>query len=58
VMLFSAELRKLVLAGSSIDDLRAQAFRDGMKPLRASGAHKIAMGTTTLEEVERVAPPM
>lgn len=58
VMLFSAELRKLVLAGSSIDDLRAQAFRDGMKPLRASGAHKIAMGITTLEEVERVAPPM
>ncbi|MGL5001788.1 MAG: GspE/PulE family protein [Casimicrobium sp.] len=58
VMLFTPELRKLVVSGASIDDLRAQAFRDGMKPLRASGAHKIALGLTTLEEVERVAPPM
>ncbi len=57
VMVFTPELRKLVLAGASIDDLKAQAFRDGMKPLRASGAHKIAIGLTTLEEVERVAPP-
>jgi general secretion pathway protein E len=58
VMLFTPEFRKLVLAGASIDDLRAQAFRDGMKPLRASGAHKIALGLTTVEEVERVAPPV
>jgi type II secretory ATPase GspE/PulE/Tfp pilus assembly ATPase PilB-like protein len=29
-----------------------------MKPLRASGAHKIATGLTTIEEVERVAPPV
>ncbi len=58
VMLFTPELRKLVVAGASIDDLRAQAFRDGMKPLRASGANKIALGLTTVEEVERVAPPM
>ena len=57
VMVFTPEFRKLVLAGASIDDLKAQAFRDGMKPLRASGAHKIAIGLTTLEEVERVAPP-
>jgi general secretion pathway protein E len=57
VMVFTPELRKLVLAGAGIDDLKAQAFRDGMKPLRASGAHKIAIGLTTLEEVERVAPP-
>lgn len=58
VMLFTPEFRKLVLAGAGIDELRAQAFRDGMKPLRASGAHKIALGLTTLEEVERVAPPV
>ncbi len=58
VMLFTPELRKTIAGNASIDDLRAQAFRDGMKPLRASGAHKIALGITTLEEVERVAPPM
>jgi len=58
VMLMSAELRKLVASGAGIDELREQAFRDGMKPLRASGAHKIATGLTTVEEVERVAPPV
>jgi general secretion pathway protein E len=58
VMLFTPEFRKLVVAGAGIDELRAQAFRDGMKPLRASGAHKIALGLTTIEEVERVAPPI
>ncbi len=57
VMVMSAELRKLVAHGASIDELREQAFRDGMKPLRASGAHKIALGLTTKDEVERVAPP-
>jgi general secretion pathway protein E len=58
VMLFTPEFRKLVVGGADIDELRAQAFRDGMKPLRASGAHKIALGLTTVEEVERVAPPV
>ncbi len=58
VMLFTPELRKFINAGVGIDELRAQAFRDGMKPLRASGAHKIALGLTTIEEVERVAPPI
>jgi general secretion pathway protein E len=52
------ELRKLVGAGAGLDEMREQAFRDGMKPLRASGAHKIATGLTTIEEVERVAPPV
>jgi general secretion pathway protein E len=58
VMLFTPEFRKLVVSGADIDALRAQAFRDGMKPLRASGAHKIALGLTTVDEVERVAPPI
>ena len=58
VMTMTPELRRLVLAGAGMDELREQAFRDGMKPLRASGAHKIAIGLTTVEEVERVAPPV
>ncbi len=58
VMTMTPELRKLVVAGAGMDELREQAFRDGMKPLRASGAHKIATGLTTVEEVERVAPPV
>ncbi|MBL8309483.1 MAG: type II/IV secretion system protein [Burkholderiales bacterium] len=58
VMLMTPELRKLISSGADIDALREQAFRDGMKPLRASGAHKIASGLTTADEVERVAPPV
>ena len=58
VMQMTPELRKMVGAGAGLDEMREQAFRDGMKPLRASGAHKIATGLTTVEEVERVAPPV
>jgi len=58
VMQMTPELRKMVGAGAGLDEMREQAFRDGMKPLRASGAHKIATGLTTIEEVERVAPPL
>jgi general secretion pathway protein E len=49
-------MRKLVTA--EIDDvrLREQAYKDGMKPLRVSGAMKIAGGLTTAEEVIKVAP--
>ena len=58
VMQMTPELRKMVGVGAGLDEMREQAFRDGMKPLRASGAHKIATGLTTVEEVERVAPPV
>jgi general secretion pathway protein E len=34
--------------------LRAQAVKDGMKPLRIAGAYKILDGTTTAEEVLKV----
>jgi general secretion pathway protein E len=36
--------------------LRRRALRDGMQPLRRAGAIKVALGTTTVEEVLRVAP--
>ena len=36
--------------------LREQAFRDGMRPLRVSGAMKVAAGLTTPDEVIKVAP--
>ncbi|MCS6996453.1 MAG: GspE/PulE family protein [Casimicrobiaceae bacterium] len=56
-MLMTAELKKRVLAGAELDAIREQAYREGMKPLRVSGAQKIAQGLTSLEEVEAVAPP-
>ena len=38
-------------------ELRQQAMREGMRTLRLSGAQKVALGVTTIEEVLRVAPP-
>jgi general secretion pathway protein E len=57
ILLMSPELRKLVTPTTDIAPLREVAYKEGMKPLRISGALKIANGITTLEEVLKVAPP-
>jgi general secretion pathway protein E len=36
--------------------VRRQAFKEGMRSLRLSGAQKVAAGLTTIEEVLRVTP--
>ncbi|MDR2241055.1 MAG: GspE/PulE family protein [Zoogloeaceae bacterium] len=58
IMLMSPELRKLVIPNTELARVREQAYRDGMKPLRISGAMKVAAGLTTLGEILRVAPPV
>ena len=57
IMLNSAEVRRLIRPGVEIAKVREQAAREGMRPLRISGAMKVAQGLTTLEEVVKVAPP-
>ncbi len=57
IMLNSPELRKLVYSEADIALIREQGWREGMHPLRLSGAQKIAAGLTSLEEVIKVAPP-
>ncbi|MCG6937082.1 MAG: GspE/PulE family protein [Gammaproteobacteria bacterium] len=54
---FSPETRQLVTADCDIHTLRRHAIKDGLQPLRLSGANKVAKGETTVEEVLRVAPP-
>ena len=56
-MVMTPELRKAVTAETDLDALRDRAFREGLKPLRISGAMKIASGITTIDEVMTVAPP-
>jgi general secretion pathway protein E len=56
IMLMTAPMRQLVHAEAEDAKLREQAFKDGMKPLRVSGAMKVAAGLTTTEEVLKVAP--
>ena len=57
VLLFSAEMKALLSGGADLARLREAGFKEGMKPLRISGAAKVAAGLTTLEEVFKVAPP-
>lgn len=57
MMTFDLNIRRLINAQASADELRTQAIKNGMKPLRLRGAQKVAEGITTVEEVLRVAPP-
>jgi general secretion pathway protein E len=56
IMTMSPGIRKLVHDEAEESALREQAYKDGMKPLRVSGALKIAQGLTTAEEVLKVVP--
>ena len=56
IMPLSNELKKLVAADANLDVLKQQAYREGVQPLRLSGAKRISEGVTTLEEVMRVVP--
>ncbi len=51
VMSLTPELRRLILRGGSVEELRDQAVRDGMLTLRMDGIKKVERGVTTLEEV-------
>ncbi|WP_445116160.1 GspE/PulE family protein [Acinetobacter sp. WZC-1] len=55
-MPISLEAKQKISAHATLDDLRAQAKKEGVEPLRIVGARKITEGVTTLEEVLRVVP--
>ena len=57
VLLLSSEVKRHITAQTDVSKMREQAYKEGMKPLRISGALKIAAGMTTFDEVLRVAPP-
>ncbi|RZF49711.1 type II/IV secretion system protein [Acinetobacter halotolerans] len=52
----SLELKTLISANGTLNDLKAQAKKEGVEPLRIAGARKVIEGVTTLEEVLRVVP--
>ncbi|MGE5522450.1 MAG: GspE/PulE family protein [Rhodospirillaceae bacterium] len=56
-MVMSPALKASLTAQTNLDDLRERAYQDGMKPLRISGALKVAAGLTTIDEVMKTAPP-
>lgn len=56
IMPMTNELKRLVAQDASLDDLKTEAYKEGVLPLRIEGAKRIAQGMTTLEEVLRVVP--
>jgi general secretion pathway protein E len=55
---FSAEMKKLVVRDAELAKIKALARHEGMKPLRLSGAEKVAAGLTTAEEIIKITPPL
>ncbi|RKG31052.1 GspE/PulE family protein [Acinetobacter tianfuensis] len=55
-MQLSLEAKQLVGANADLTQLRHQARKEGVEPLRIAGARKVIAGITTLEEVLRVVP--
>ena len=55
---YSTSLKGMVSQSTDLVALREQAFKEGMKPLRISGAMKVGAGLTTIDEVLKVAPPV
>ncbi len=50
------EIKTLVSGAPSIDAIRQRALREGMRPLRVSGAMKVVSGVTTVAEVLKATP--
>ena len=56
IMVMTPALRRLVVRDADDRAIRELAYKEGMKPLRVSGAMKVAAGITTAEEIVKVAP--
>ena len=56
-MVMTPELKKAITPETDLAVLQDKAYKEGMKPLRISGAMKVAAGLTSVEEVLQTAPP-
>jgi general secretion pathway protein E len=57
ILMLTPAIKALITRDADLAKIREQAYKDGMKSLRISGAMKINIGQTTLEEVLKAAPP-
>jgi len=55
LMLMNTELRELCFNRAAVSKLRAAAYASGMRDLLGDGKLKILQGTTTMEEISRIA---
>ena len=56
ILQMTREVKRLITAQTDVVALTQAAFKAGMRPLRVSGAIKVAQGMTTIEEVLKSAP--
>ena len=54
VLTMTDQIRPLVIARSSSNEIKQVALRQGMRTLRSDGWNKVLGGVTTIEEVLRV----
>jgi general secretion pathway protein E len=57
-LVHTGAIKQLIAAEADLAKVRELAMKEGMKPLRISGAMKVAAGLTTIDEVLKVAPPV
>ncbi|MCJ7619674.1 MAG: type II secretion system protein GspE, partial [Anaerolineae bacterium] len=53
VLVLSEEIRRLLLRGAGASEVKAQALKEGMIPMRRDGMMKVKEGITTPYEVIR-----
>jgi type IV pilus assembly protein PilB len=51
VMLITPMIEKMIVQGSSTAEIKEQAVKEGMMPLRSAGLEKLINGVTSMEEV-------
>ncbi|HRE14391.1 MAG TPA: GspE/PulE family protein [Usitatibacteraceae bacterium] len=56
ILPLTLELKRLLVSEPDLGTLTQAAYKAGMRPLRVSGAMKVAQGITTIEEVLKAAP--
>ena len=56
ILVLSNEMKRIVGESASLNQIKQQAYKEGLQPLRLAGARKVADGITTIEEVMRVVP--
>jgi general secretion pathway protein E len=56
IMVLTRELKHIINGAPDVVALTQAAYKGGMRPLRVSGATKVATGLTTFEEVLKSAP--
>ncbi|MFW5431693.1 MAG: GspE/PulE family protein [Methylophilaceae bacterium] len=56
MLTISPKLRKLIKPDTELAEIKKLAYQEGMQPMMLNGLEKVAAGTTTIEEVLKIAP--